>query len=320
MAVQQYEHPVRSLSEIADGRKVSRKIDIDWIDIGVALGRTTKGEYLQRKLLGMGLLGVTFVRPLNRGEGGAASVFAIRLQDPGSFKSISDVIACTEQRVGSLEATWVDRVEFSCDTFIQGASIEELAEAGAACYQLARHRPNSDPRRLLYRSAERVQPIKRGTTPNLLKEHLAAGWALGAGHRDPIPGQDNSVYCRMYVKTTDTVGSSRIEVEPRIRNELTYSGEGVGQIILADSIEDWQALRFEKTPLIKGLHARKFRPDLSDNDRRKFGYGIDIGLDGSYLNPETGKPNKAHPVLCADSEMNDLTYQAARRLTKRWLH
>ena len=81
-----------------DGFKAAQAV-VDWVEFEVELKKHSHGGFLKKTYEH---LGVSVANPLDKGLGGAASKFSIRLQHPNNYELIGGLLRDIELRYGLL--------------------------------------------------------------------------------------------------------------------------------------------------------------------------------------------------------------------------
>lgn len=95
------------------------KAVVDWLELSVKMqlseeGRATNGWTLWELAED---LKVSYVKPLNRGSGGAATEFLVRIQQPESMKTVRAVVAALAEYRGLAEDPVINAIEVSFDAY-----------------------------------------------------------------------------------------------------------------------------------------------------------------------------------------------------------
>ncbi len=272
------------------------KAVVDWIELEIQTVKATNFQTLRRGS------GVNFVESQDAGGGGAAKVFRFRIQDPGRWSDVEDVLS----RLPPLAiAPKVTGIEIALDAYSEDSSRERLAELAAhfAKYNTA---PASTNRRFSGRWKGDVEPF-RHIAGNTRK--LQAGRVINVGNKGDPRSQ------RIYVKTTDNNAQPLPDSGCRARFENTFQGAGLTANRLPTLLHDWGCFRFESLSafyafrtLKDGLDpivavAMEAHPQVGE--RKK----INRKEGGTRLHP---KPTRA------DSLLNELARDALRKLSLRW--
>lgn len=96
---------------------------VDWVSFVVELRRNSHGGHIKRAYED---LGVSHALPLDKGAGGAAAVFEIRLQHPTSYASVEILLAELDATYGLASVPKLCELEVSIDFYHQTADISAL--------------------------------------------------------------------------------------------------------------------------------------------------------------------------------------------------
>ena len=291
------------------------EVSIDFIEVTFQTLARTNLQTVQPKIshtLGLPDGKDVPVRVIDPEEGGSASTFAFRIQDPKNFIQVAEVVAGLRRRLDIADLR-ISGVEVSLDLWPQSpATREELAEVVTHLYRFSAYHPSEN--RRIYREGRggakdvpaRVEALQRA---------LAGGYTLGVGQHRGSPSRRgyvarDPIAQRYYVKTTD----DRAELprdQWRARMEVTMQDEA------APTLEELAT--FDFTGLRDKFALRMLRDDLHPM--------LDYALN-RYAFPTGEKkprpsrrrhPRQFSPATVADSAMNSRVRDALRKLTRAWM-
>ena len=190
---------------------------VDFIEIQIETTRMTKFETIRKRCA------VSYAEPLDREfEGGAASIFKIRLYDVSNFKALLTQISNIERHFELVRPPFITMIEVAFDAYrdpgIGGGTPGQLAGMAARMvYRLAN--PVSVNRRTYdsYRHSPQANP--RGL--NSLAREMADGRNVAIGNTT------DDRYQHVYLKVTDHNGIPLPPGEWRARFEIRLAGAGL---------------------------------------------------------------------------------------------
>lgn len=287
-------------------RKHHTQAVVDWVEIKISLAKCSKGNALHDwaiKNLGVN----AYFCPQDIGAGKAASIFILKIQEPVSWNGIAAVLDQIEKAYPFSSPPALTGIEVSMDTYIEGASRDDLAALTAHRYR-SMHNPVSKNHRFAGRKDTKggVKAIDAKT----LIPMLGAGRVINIGEFGGKfrKKQADPVTMRFYAKTTDGNGETNLPVDQwRSRWEITLRGGAMPFSTIAEA----RGFKFEK--LSKYFHTRIEKKDLSGFDKR---------IRAAMVNPgaKRDKPIKRRvnsSKTVADIAANSEAYQALRKLTRQ---
>jgi hypothetical protein len=310
---------------------------IDWIELRVQTATPTNAQTVRRALrraLDLPENAKLFVEPLTPGEGGAATSFRFRIQDPKSGRHVAQMVERLGRELAPntvLISCKVTAIELAFDTYAPDASRRQLAEIVADRYRFSTHVP-ADAWHLYRGKGEHPgdrygfdrysRLIDEAWDKRELLRHLECGWLL----TDTRDKEGAAVRFRGYVKTHDFDGEELSALQQsawRARFEVTLQGTALPIETLANLEQlDFTKLAeyFKFRRLADHLHpAAKYtlanwstaqlgRKAETDKYRR---YSKVIGRKGR-------KDLEFRPSTVADEHLNAIAYECLRKLTREW--
>jgi hypothetical protein len=298
-------------------RTSTNRAAVDWVALQIQLSERSNFMTVQDELriaLQLAANHTPFVEAMDETSGRSASIFRFRIQNPRQAK-VDQVVARLRQRF-DFGPVQVVGIEVAFDTYRQGANVQELAEIAADRYRFLTTAPGNDwyfyrcrgeGRRYINDSDE------IGNRRDLVK-HFAEGWQLT--DRD---SQAAEVRFHAYVKTWDN-GRQLLPQAYRARLEVTLQGAA-----LPCSTLD-QLARFNFASLAKHFKFRRLAADLLPVVRHPLMTWTkqQLGRRGRYRRPNRNKIGTYSGVSAfkgstvADDELNAITYECLRKLTRDW--
>jgi hypothetical protein len=107
---------------LTQGFKTPRAV-VDWIELEVQLARNSHGGHLKNAYKGFG---VSYVKPVNKGAGGAADHFLIRIQNPANYTPIRLLLDSLDADYGITTPTRLEAIEVSIDFFHEDTDVAAL--------------------------------------------------------------------------------------------------------------------------------------------------------------------------------------------------
>lgn len=267
---------------------------VDWVKLRIELQTPSNFETVRRRL------GVPHVKPLDKGSGGAATIFTFKIHDPTSLPSVREQLEKLTHDHPLAKPPEVIGIEVALDAYSKANDMAELQDMAKRFYRHA---------------ACMVSGVRRAA-----KDFKGSGKAL-VNERDVLRAleQDFNIYIghmtdaemqHIYVKTTDNGGKPLPVGEYRARMEITLKGDKLP----FTSLDGWES--FDMKALSKYFKFRRTKEDLNPFAA--------AGLKGVAQVGER-KP-RAHPdrrarlfssSSVADTALNAKAYDSLRRLTKK---
>lgn len=270
---------------------------VDWIELEIQTAVPTNFQTIRR------MLGVGYVKAQNAGEGGAATIFTFRIQDPARWHDVSAKLLLLPQLVTLPK---VVGVELALDAYSNAANREELVELAARLHKFDTA-PASANRRFGGRWKGDVEAANHFASN---KRRLMEGRVINVGNKSDPRSQ------RTYVKSTDNNGVPLQKVqEHRARFENTFKGAGLVDNGLPCATEAWECFRFES--LSKFYRFRTLKDGLDPITATVMETLVQVGERKTRKRKEGGTRLHAKPTQ-ADTVLNDLARDALRKLSLRW--
>lgn len=284
---------------------------VDWVELEVRTIRPTQGMHL--KNAGGGAFshahginpetGEKYDEPV---KNTTSTRFAIRIQAPERFASVTGALRVISERLDPAFAVAVRGMEVALDAYAKdGTSAEELAEL-AAHFLKGINRVSPDHPRAYRRTGETRAIASRRE----LVQALLEGFQIGIGSGDGVRFQHG------YVKTADS-GQALPDEQHRARIEIRLQGYACP----AQTLEDLAG--FDFSTLSDYFRFRQFDEPRSDLDRlmadRQICLGNVIGEDGALaLINRKGGGTRRNKRGTKASPLNGIARASLRSLTKRW--
>lgn len=290
---------------------------IDWIELEIRLTQRSNFMAVQdhlRDALTLPDGRKPHVEALDETAGRSASIFRFRIQDPKQMKHLNQLLAEMRTRF-DFGSPKIVAIEVAFDTYIQGASIRDLAEVMTDRYRFLTSVPGDD--WYFYRNGgEGRVYLKTLDCRRDLVRHFEQQWQLTDRN-----SKSASVRYHAYVKTVD--GAQALSSDNhRARLEVTLQGEALSLITLE------QLKEFDFTKLADHF---KFRC-LADTLHPMIRYALmvwskeQLGRRGGYRRPirQGGELKYAKRKILfrhstvADDRLNAAAYECLRKLTTAW--
>lgn len=270
------------------------RAELDWIDIEVTIDGATNLKAIRSAWKEAARLEKAYVTVISDNPN-SASVFRLRIHDPGKFIAVTGFLANLEQRFTFAFPPVVIAVEIAIDDYSKGP--EQVADWYYRLSKVADHKNHR-----LYRNFKgsgHAMPTNRDS----LVRMVAQGYQIAIGNRDA------DFYQHGYFKQTDNNKQVLPESEHRARIEATLRGEHLPCITLAD----WSNFKFEQ--LAEYFRFRTPKNNLSDFEIMIL-EGRQIGIRVPR-NRRGGGTRLNNPLTKADPE-NERVRNALRNLSRRW--
>jgi hypothetical protein len=226
-------------------------------------------------------------------------MYSFRIQDPPTWGRIGEHLRALDKSHPFVGEPMITGIEVSLDAYVDEASIDSLAALTALRYRFMQRDVSSNHRFSGRRG--RKHDVVAIWGPSLLKT-LCEGRNIVIGNRGASMSQ------RLYVKTTDNNGGLMLpQGRWRSRWELTLQGQGIPFSTLG------QAQHFKFESLSRFFYIRMPKESLTDFERmcmdanKQPGTRREAPINRRWYSSKT----------IADSQANEATYAALRRLTWR---
>ncbi len=274
---------------------------VDWLELEIQTTKPTNFMTIQKKLRVILCLPECvnpYVKPLNAGDGGTATIFTLRIQDPERYHIIESTLNSLALALEYEITARPTAVEVALDAY---NSTPEQAERFCK-YSTS---PIKIENCRIYREhgldATQWIPLR----PNTLTKHLQEGWQVALGH-------DKDDYRQhVYFKMKDRCKDLPAE-EHRARIEVTLKGNALP----FQTLEELKHFKF--SDLSEFFQFRMLKPDLtplgqitSDNSPR-------IGARRSTKRKEGGGVRAFSRLTLADTALNTHARTALKELARRW--
>lgn len=288
---------------------------VDWAEVQFQVKSRTNLQTVQPKLnrildLSEGKNASLFV--LDAEAGGAASIFAFRIQDPKRFADIQRVLDELAKRFDLACPPRVTGIEVAFDLFPKkGTTPREVSEAVAHLYKFSTSHPSAN-----HRIYNELQACDVPARLNSLVRAVEAGYCVGVGYQRESRSKRgtvaaDSISVRWYHKRHDN-GDDLPEQQHRARMEITFQGGGLPFQTLD------QLAAFDFNSLQDHFTFRSLKSELDP-------FVADVLMNGALplfakrvRNRREGGTRLHSPSTVADAALNDAARRALRSLTKRW--
>jgi len=305
---------------LKDGFKAPIAV-VDWVALVVELQRKSNGGHIKGAYEH---LGVSHAQPLDRGDGGAASQFEIRVQHPSSYAIIESLLSSLDETYGLSSNTKLRAMEVSIDFY------HKTDDTSALAAMTERLMVSATPATILNpRIIGETYDFSSGVMPR--RSAISATKTLYIGNK-----RDDEMW-RVYWKRTDEtfVGEDgkRIpmplpESEYRSRVEVRLKGRALEQLnlVLVSDLRDFCYERLHSAGLFK--FARRdhrsgpiFTNSYSISAAKSLGIDDDSPacvLNGFGRKDNRGRVRQLSRHLVTDTELTEASRYALRRLTQRF--
>lgn len=277
---------------------------VDWIELEIQTKSPTNFPSI-RKQGGLG-----YVEPINAGDGGAATIFRVMIQDPLRWQDVVRQLGKIETAKPFSCGPRVTGIEISLDAYSHNESKEELAELAARFYTYQTH-----PASIVARTYREYKGSGEAVPKfDLLIRKLLGGRMIGIGHhRDDPKGRwkADTIAQRIYLKTTDKGGTPIPIGEYRARTEITLRDAGLP----CQNLPEWGGVGFEK--LSRYFRYRMLTQDMGSLMTTFVKDDPQIG-QRKQRNRKEGGTRLYSKNTKADTELNNRARYALRQLSQRW--
>ncbi|CAG2140310.1 hypothetical protein LMG31506_02289 [Cupriavidus yeoncheonensis] len=206
----------------ADLARLTFRAEVDWLKLDITLASASNGPTIQR------LAKVTFAKPLDEGDGGAATRFRLTINEPKSWEDVERVL----ERVAGTRALAAPPTFYAVEVAVDiySTNLADLASIAARRVQGAKKLCSAS-RRIAGAVYDETQSAWHVSYPRLrrLMEH---------GKTVYVGDKNDEVMQRFYVKRDDQQGGSRRtlpQTEWRARSEVRLQAGAMPFASLADA-------------------------------------------------------------------------------------
>jgi hypothetical protein len=248
-------------------------------------------------------MGVPFAKPLDKGLGGAATEFSVRIQEPTSWASIQKTLEKLTHDHPLASPVLVTGIEIAMDAYSRDQNRQELVDMVARFFKFSTMM-TSDNRRTS--GAGKGSSLGIGSFKGL-RRRVSEGFNVYVG------SQSETTYQHLYVK--DTTKQNNVVhflpvAEQRARTEFTFSGKDLKH----HDLQGWTEHDF--TSDAGYFKYRKLKGRLNPFARYGLEHISQIGQRRTRKRPHGGTRQFSSGTV-ADFYLNALTYSALRELTRR---
>ncbi len=267
---------------------------VDWVELKIELQVASNFDTVKRRL------GVPFVTPLDKGAGGAAKVFTLKLHDPASCRSVREQLERLTHDHQLAKPPEVIGIEVALDAYSKANEMKELQDMAKRFYRDAA---------CMVSNVRRAAKNYKGSGKALVTERdviraLEQDFNIYVGHKNATEVQ------HIYVKTTDGGGKPLQVGAYRARTEITLRGDKLPFI----SLEQWEGFGMEA--LSKYFKFRSIKDDLNPFIQEGLKGKAQIGEKKPRANPDR-RPRLFSSSTVSDEALNARAYDSLRRLTKK---
>lgn len=303
--------------KLNDGFKAPMAV-VDWVAFTVELERKSHGGYLKNKYAH---LGVSHAIPLNKGHGGAANRFLLRLQHPTNYEVIKNLVSKLKSKYGFTSEPVIRGLEVSIDFYHESSDLAAL-ESMTERLMLSITPPKVSNPRII------------GKGDMLFSKTSLPKCSIDTSKTLYIGNKWDDLMWRVYFKRTDDsfIGEDNKRVtkplapdEFRCRVEVRLKREALKQLSLS-SITDLQDFPYHKlysAGLFKFANRKHLMFTNKFSNYAAKSLGIDNNSPACILNRFGRKDirwreRELSRHLVTDNELAEATRQALRRLTQRF--
>ncbi|KXS31511.1 MAG: Uncharacterized protein AWT59_2378 [Candidatus Gallionella acididurans] len=294
---------------------------VDWVALVVELQRKSNGGHIKGAYKH---LGVSYAKPLDKGDGGAASKFVVRLQHPSSYAPIECLLSDLDEKYGLAAAPTLRALEVSIDFF------HKTADSLALQAMTERLMVSATPSTILNpRIIGENYDFSGGVMPR--RSAISATKTLYIGNK-----HDDEMW-RVYWKRTDEtfIGEDGIRVpkplpqsEYRSRVEVRLKGKVLEKLnlISATDLRGFSYERLHSAGFFK-FARRDHRSGLIFTNPYSIAAAKSLGVDddspacvlnGFGRKDNRGRVRQLSRHLVTDTELTEASRHALRRLTQRF--
>lgn len=308
--------------KLNDGFKAPVAV-VDWVAFEVELNKRSHGGYLKNTY---SKYDVSYAKPLDKGDGGAASKFEIRLQNPANYGRLSHLVAEVKNDYGLASEPKLLGIEVSLDFYHTSHDLTALKSmTESLMLGITPTIKYGNPRLIGKKSDHQNEcyPFKNG---------------VDADRTFYFGNDGDDLMWRVYLKRTDDTfigDEGKREPKPlppseyRARVEVSITGNALAGLGL-EKLSDLQSFRYERL-YSAGLFKFTKRdldsvPLRSEDPRRKLIYeklGVTDKSPACILNKYNRRDarhreKKLSLYLVTDKKLSEASRQALRRLTARF--
>lgn len=294
---------------------------VDWIELEVHVAERCKFWTMQEVLRDIQQLSQDvnpYVKLQGDHDNGASDTFRFKIQDPKSCAEIYSIIDGLGKRFNFVNPIKVTGIEVAFDTYLRGATVQQLAQIAFDRYRFSTHTPTNDWYfyRIKGEGREFLNALGHQREVHSLFEK---GWQLTDTNSQDVPLRAHG-----YVKTTDRGGKDRLRVgQHAARYEFTLRDAALP----CKSMQDLEG--FDFSSLARLFKFRKLRDNLHPATRYSLtiwgGAGSQVGRRGDYRRKHpsnagqySGEKTKYRGSTVADAPLNKVARDQLRALTTAW--
>jgi hypothetical protein len=288
---------------------------VDWVAVEIHLTERSNFWTVQaalRAALRLPNTATPYIEPLDEGDGRAASMFRLRIQDPKRMSRVTQALAELHERF-QLKAVEIVAIEVAFDTYRKGGTLGQLAEIAADRFRFLTSAPGDD----WYFYRDKGDGRRYVNTLDHRRELIRCfeeQWQL-----TDRQAKSADVRYHAYVKTRDA-DRQLLPQHHRARIEITLQGASL-PFRTAEALE-----AFNFTALAKHFKFRRFADNLHPAARLALMSWSkeQHGRRGKYRRPnrsQVGRYAGTSVFKCstvADEELNAVVYECLRKLTRDW--
>lgn len=270
---------------------------IDWIELRIVLAKPSNFDTVRKRL------GVPYAKPLDKGPGGAATVFDLKIHDPTSWRAIESQLKRLTHDHPLAEPPKVIGIEVAVDAYVKDVD----NHSPALLREMAKR---------FYRNATRMVSTNRraaggfkGSAQALVTER-DLDRALEIGLNIYVGDRLGNEIQHIYIKITDNGGKPLPLDQHRARTEITLRGNKLP----CKTLDGWSAISMED--FASYFRYRQMKANLNPFVACGLKGIAQVGEKRLRKHPDS-RPRFFSSSTIADQRLNDLVYQALRRLGKR---
>lgn len=270
---------------------------IDWIELRIVLAKPSNFDTVRKRL------GVPYAKPLDKGSGGAATVFDLKIHDPTSWRAIESQLKRLTHDHPLAEPPKVIGIEVAVDAYakvIDNHTAALLREMAKRFYRYATRMVSTN---------RRAAGGFKGSAQALATER-DLDRALELGLNIYVGDWLSNELQHMYIKITDNGGKPLPLDQHRARTEITLRGRKLP----CKTLNDWATFRMENFACY--FRYRRLKENLNPFVACGLKGIAQVGENKRRTHPDS-RPRFFSSSTIADQRLNDLVYEALRRLGKR---
>ncbi len=279
------------LVTVPDYKRFRFRAEVDFLVVRVFLNQTSNGPHIKQ------WLGISHAYPRDRGDGGAASVFDLRIDNVQRWDDVERLLEQTRCAYGFTADPVIHEIEVAVDAYSLEQDEAQLRLLTERWFRFSKFLC-SDNLRLARYKGEGCSTAN----PTILHGRLKQGFTIVVGNRDDTMRQ------RFYTKRTDRNEPLPVD-QHRSRMEVTLRGEALP----FTSMEEARGYRFEQ--LSHRFGQRKLKASGASQTalwQLVVARNVHLGAEGRY-----SMRRKFNPATAADSALNGRIRDALRSLTER---